>query len=72
MEYRVRIESMHCEQCASSIERYLHDRPGVTTAEVDFETGTARLEVTADADVTALVASMESIGYDATLLERSS
>ena len=71
MQYEVVIESMHCEHCASNIERYLRNQPGVGTAEMDFQAGKGRLDVDADADVTALVEAIDSMGYDASLIEPS-
>lgn len=69
MRYELAIGAMHCEGCASSIERYLRDQPGVEAAAVDFEAGRGWVEVNADADVTALVDAVRSMGYDASLAD---
>lgn len=69
MEYRIAIEDMHCEQCASNIERYVNNQPGVQQADVDYEAAEARLEVAPDTDVTAIVEAIDSMGYDASNVE---
>lgn len=69
MRHDVVLEDMHCEHCASNIERYLSQQPSVRTAAVDYGAGRARLEVEAEADVTAIVDALESMGYGASLVD---
>lgn len=71
MKYAIEIDSMHCEHCASNIEDYLRHQPGVRTAEVDFHASKGQLEVDADVDVTVLVETIDSMGYDASLVDPS-
>lgn len=66
MEYDLEIDSMHCEQCAANIERYLRRQPGVRAAAVDFQTGRSRLEIDANGDITDLVGAITTMGYEVT------
>lgn len=63
------IPSMHCEQCAASVERYLRNRPGVEAAEVDFEAERGEIEVAPGTDVDGLVEALDAIGYGASLVD---
>ncbi|MDY6819394.1 MAG: heavy metal-associated domain-containing protein [Halobacteriales archaeon] len=67
MRYELTIESMHCEHCASNIERYLRKQAGVDAAEVDFETGEGWLEVDPGTEIEPLVEAIDAMGYAATV-----
>lgn len=58
------IEGMTCAACVARVEKALGSVPGVTKAEVNLATKTARIE-TASAPVAALVEAVEAIGFDA-------
>lgn len=68
MALELAIASMHCEQCAANVERYLAGQPGVEAAAVDYGAGRGRLEVTPEADVDALLEALEAMGYEASLV----
>ncbi len=63
MEKKMLIEGMKCMHCRASVEKALKGVVGVTDAEVDLETKTAR--ILADADVTdeALMAAVKEKGF---------
>lgn len=63
MEYEMAIESIHCDRCATNIERYLRNQPGIDTVEVDGQSGTARFEADLDVDVTRVIGTIDSMGY---------
>lgn len=69
MRTEVTIESMHCEHCASNIERYLRNQPGVVAVDVDFRAGEGWIEVEAPTAIDALVEAIDSMGYDAAVRE---
>ena len=58
------IEGMTCAACVARVEKALGSVPGVTKAEVNLATKTARVEA-AGAPVEALVEAIEAIGFDA-------
>ena len=58
------VEGMTCGSCAARVQRVLAKQPGVTEAQVNFATGTARTTVTdASVDVDALRRAVDHIGY---------
>ena len=63
MEKKMLIEGMKCMHCRASVEKALKGVAGVTDAEVDLETKTAR--ILADTDVTdeALMAAVKEKGF---------
>ena len=63
MEKKILIEGMKCMHCRASVEKVLKGVAGVTDAEVDRETKTAR--ILADTDVTdeALMAAVKEKGF---------
>jgi copper chaperone CopZ len=67
MRVELSIESMHCEHCASNIERYLKDQPDVRAAEVDYEANTGWIKINDDVDVGTLVETIDAMGYDASV-----
>ena len=64
MEKKMLIEGMKCMHCRASVEKALKGVTGVTDAEVDLETKTAR--ILADTDVTdeALMAAVKEKGFE--------
>ncbi|MDX3905085.1 MAG: heavy metal translocating P-type ATPase [Pigmentiphaga sp.] len=61
----LRIEGMTCASCVARVEKALSRVPGVTRAEVNLATETARVEMVADLEPAALVAAVKKAGYDA-------
>ncbi len=68
MEYELRITGMHCAGCAQSIERYLAAEPGVEEAIVRYDAERGTIAVSPDAEIEELVAVIDRMGYNATLL----
>jgi cation-transporting ATPase V len=54
---------MTCGSCAARIEKTLAKQSGVTEAEVNFATGTARVQVTPGVDEAALARAVDDLGY---------
>lgn len=63
MEKKFKIAGMHCASCASGIQTFLRTQEGVESAEVDFETETATIEFTEDADLEGIKEQVEQMGY---------
>lgn len=63
-EIRFDVEGMTCASCAVRIERVLGKQDGVEAANVNFAGQEARATLTEDADVEALMAAVEKIGYE--------
>ncbi|SIT65714.1 Au+-exporting ATPase [Ectothiorhodosinus mongolicus] len=57
------IEGMHCASCVGRVERALQAVPGVVQAHVNL--ATERATVTGTADIDALIAAIDGVGYDA-------
>ena len=58
------VQGMTCGSCAARVQRVLGRQPGVASAEVNFATGAARVELDpATADIKALRAAVDKIGY---------
>jgi P-type Cu2+ transporter len=64
--YQFSVSGMSCEHCRCRIQRALEALPGVTSVEVDLETGSADVEA-APESITPddLVAKVEEVGYEA-------
>lgn len=64
------VQGMTCKGCEIWVERELRRVAGVTSAEADYESGTAwaRYDPTTT-DVAQLVGAIESLGYSARLLD---
>ena len=62
------VEGMTCASCAMRIERVLGKQEHVTSAVVNLAGKEARVEVSPDADIDALTAAVERIGYSASLV----
>jgi cation-transporting ATPase V len=59
----LRVQGMTCGSCATRVQRVLARQSGVADAEVNFATGRARVRTEGPADVGALQAAVERIGY---------
>ena len=59
------IAGMNCNHCKTNVERAIRQVPGVTDVTVDLAAGIATVSGTHDAS--ALISSVKSFGYDATL-----
>lgn len=57
------VTGMACDGCADAVTRVLSRIPGVREAKVDFASG--RATVTGEAAVAALIAAIETAGYQA-------
>lgn len=66
MEREFSVSGMHCQSCVALIKDELADLDGVSTSQVDLETGRAR--VTYDPErvtETQIVAAIQLAGYEA-------
>ncbi|WP_420453485.1 heavy metal translocating P-type ATPase [Ilumatobacter sp.] len=60
----VQIEGMTCGSCAARVQKTLSKQPGVSSAEVNYATGRAHLEIDHDGiDVEAVRSAVERTGY---------
>jgi cation-transporting ATPase V len=57
------VDGMTCGSCAARIQKTLAKQPGVSSAEVNFATGRARLSIDGTADLIALQTAVEKAGY---------
>ena len=67
MTTKIQVSGMTCGSCVSILERSLKTVPGVETATVDLRKETATVD--GSADVSALVATIEDEGYQATVVD---
>ncbi len=59
------VEGMTCDHCQKAVKDALEGIPGVDSAEVDLQEGTALVH--GSADVQVLIGAVEDEGYTATL-----
>ncbi len=60
----LKVEGMHCEGCAKTIEALLGVEPGITRATVSFKAGEAQVHFDPNAiDDGQIVAAIERAGY---------
>jgi copper-transporting P-type ATPase V len=57
------VEGMTCGSCAARVQRVLGRQPGVSSAQVNFATGKARVVASGAVDVGNLQTAVERIGY---------
>ena len=62
---KLNVEGMTCGHCQKVVKETLEGIPGIDSADVDLEAGTATLQGSADAQV--LISAVEDEGYRATL-----
>ncbi|MQA99712.1 MAG: heavy metal translocating P-type ATPase [Actinobacteria bacterium] len=63
------VEGMTCGSCAARVQRTLRGRPGVTGAAVNFATNRAEVTAEPDVDAAELIAAVNAIGYDLSLID---
>ncbi|MCX6092085.1 MAG: cation transporter, partial [Candidatus Bipolaricaulota bacterium] len=61
----LRIDGMHCASCAQAVERALRAVDGVASAHVDLVGERALIDAGRDVPDDALIAAVESVGYEA-------
>ena len=61
----LRITGMTCNGCVRHVDKALRGVPGVTAVEVNLPEGTAKVVHDDSAPVTAMVAAVETAGYEA-------
>lgn len=64
--YHLKIQGMHCADCATTVERALLTVPGVTTAKVHYLKKQAAVETSAPVSDSALAQAVQEAGYSAT------
>jgi copper chaperone len=65
---QLKVNGMTCGHCQAAVKRALESVEGVQNASVDLQTGTAKVE--GSANVSTLVAAVEEEGYQAFPMER--
>jgi copper chaperone len=61
----LRITGMTCNGCVKHVDKALREVPGVTAVEVSLPTATAKVVHEESAQISALLAAVESAGYEA-------
>lgn len=61
----LRITGMSCNNCVRHVDKALRGVAGVTSVEVNLPEGRAKVEHTEEAALPALIAAVESAGYEA-------
>ncbi|MCG9895785.1 MAG: heavy-metal-associated domain-containing protein [Fimbriimonadaceae bacterium] len=61
---RLQVSGMSCQNCVRHVREALLSVPGVASAEVSLEAGSAEI-VHEDADIQAMIAALEDEGYPA-------
>ncbi|EFI84618.1 heavy-metal-associated domain-containing protein [Listeria grayi] len=64
MEKVLEIEGMTCAHCVARVKSALEGVAGVTSAEVDLESGTAKLHLQAAVTDDVLEGAVEDAGYE--------
>ena len=64
MERKMLIEGMKCAHCKASVEKALKEVTGVTEAEVDLETKTARIVSESGVTGAALTEAVKAAGFE--------
>ena len=63
MEKTLKIEGMMCTHCSGRVKKALEEVPGVLSAEVSHESGTAVVTLDAPVDDAVLKKAVEEQGY---------
>ena len=63
MEKTLKIEGMMCTHCSGRVKKALEEVPGVLSAEVSHESGTAVVTLDAPVDDAVLKKAVEDQGY---------
>ena len=61
----LRITGMSCNNCVRHVDKALRDVSGVTAVEVSLPDGRAKVEHSEQTPLPALIAAVESAGYEA-------
>ena len=59
----MKIEGMMCQHCVAHVKKALEDVAGVTEADVDLESGSAKIEMETDVKEDILKKAVEDAGY---------
>lgn len=59
------VTGMHCEKCVARVKDALETIDGVTAAEVDLASNSAK--VTGEVDAAAMIAAIEALGFGASV-----
>lgn len=63
MQKTLKIEGMMCTHCSGRVKKALEELPGVVSAEVSHESGTAVVTMSAPVDDATLKKAVEDQGY---------
>lgn len=63
MTKTMKIEGMMCQHCVAHVKKALEDVTGVIKADVDLESGSAKIEMEADVKEDILKKAVEDAGY---------
>lgn len=63
MQKTLKIEGMMCTHCSGRVKKALEELPGVVSAEVSHESGTAVVTTSAPVDDATLKKAVEDQGY---------
>ena len=63
MTKTMKIEGMMCQHCVAHVKKALEDVAGVTKADVDLESGSAKIEMETDVKEDILKKAVEDAGY---------
>jgi copper chaperone CopZ len=58
----IKIEGMHCNHCSDSVKRAINRIDGAS-AQVDYKTGEAKVQLSKEVSDTALSIAVENLGY---------
>jgi Cu+-exporting ATPase len=59
----ISVTGMTCQNCVRHVSQALNELPGVRSAQVDLDSGTARLETDREIPRTELTAALDEAGY---------
>ena len=65
------IEGMTCEHCAGKVKQALEQVSGVSKAQVDLATKTARIELSGEASLASVMRAVGQAGYSVTGFTRN-
>jgi copper chaperone CopZ len=63
MEQTITVDGMTCANCVRHVREALLEMPGVRAADVDLESGAARLTVDREVPRDAVAAALDDAGY---------
>lgn len=67
MNKELNIGGMSCGHCVKAVAQALESVDGVVRADVDLESGTAKVELSGDVSSDRLIAAVKEEGYEASL-----